>query len=72
MEPFGIKAIIVKDAEGVRRVSHHLQRRVDLLRLVNSFVEACALRNVAVALYQHICALAYLRIPLHTNRALEE
>lgn len=31
LEPFSIKAIIVKDAEGVRRVRHHLQRRVDLL-----------------------------------------
>lgn len=24
LEPFSIKAIIVKDAEGVRRVGHHL------------------------------------------------
>lgn len=27
---------------------------------------------MTVALYQHICTLAYLRILLHTNRALEE
>ena len=31
LQPFSIKAVVVKDAEGVRGVRHHLQRCVDLL-----------------------------------------